>query len=172
MDLESIALWSGIAPILVGTIFMVSAPKQVAEGFYKLEVLKGKSMSGEVGGLICHVFFMLDSLAWMWGCVNLGLALGLPPVLAITPSATSLFGLLAFMFVTDTGITGVPGLAGPPVPARIIMGTVAVLVNANLFLNAAPPTFFWLLYVVVIAVPQLIGAKHRAAGWMTAEITG
>jgi hypothetical protein len=37
-SLADIALWSSIAPILVGTIFMVTAPKQVAEGFYNLEV--------------------------------------------------------------------------------------------------------------------------------------
>jgi hypothetical protein len=135
------------------------------------QVLKGKSLSGEVGGLIAHVFFMLGSLAWMWGFVNLGLCLGFEPLVAVTPSATSLFALLAFMFITGNGITGVPGLAGPPVPARVIMGSVFALVTANLVQTAAGvPTSFWAVYVVCIAVPQAIAAKHRAAGWMTAAI--
>ena len=53
-SLEDVALWASIAPMLIGTIFMVSAPKQTVEGFYNLEVLKGKGLSPEVGGLICH----------------------------------------------------------------------------------------------------------------------
>ena len=173
MAFADIALWFSIAPMLVGTIFMVSAPKQVTEGFYNLDVLKGKGLSSEVGGLICHVFFMLGSLAWEWGCVNLCLALGLDPVLAVTPSATSLFCLIAFMFITGNGITGVPGLSGPPIPARVILGTVGLLVNTNLVMTVMAggvPISFWVVYVLAIAWPQALGLKIRNAGWMTVAI--
>ena len=173
MAFADVALWFSIAPMLVGTIFMLTAPKQVAEGFYNLEVLKGKSLAPEVGGLICHIFFMLGAVAWGWGCVNLCLALGIEPVLAVTPSATSLFVMLAFMFITGNGITGVPGLSGPPVPARVIMGTVAILLNANLvmaIMAGAVPISLYIVYVLAIVWPQGISAKHRAAGWMTAAI--
>lgn len=113
---------------------------------------------------------MLGAVAWLWGCVNLGLALGFDPVLAVTPSATSLFLILAFMFITGNGITGVPGLSGPPVPARIIMGTVGILVNANLFMNIPSGVGFWVVYLIAIAWPQALGFKIRSAGWMTDAI--
>ena len=74
-----------------------------------------------------HVFFMLGVVAFSWGCVDLGLAIGYDPVIAVTTGFTGLFSTLLFMGVTATGITGVPGLTGPPIPARVIMATVAIL---------------------------------------------
>ena len=44
------------------------------------------------------------------------------------------------------------------------------ILNVNLILTAIDggvPFGFWVVYIVIVALPQLLGAKHRADGWMT-----
>ena len=173
MAFEDVALWCSIAPILIGTVFMLTAKKQVVDGIGNLDVLKDISLAPEMGGLMVHVFFMLGVVAFCWGITNLGLALGYEPVLAVTIGFTSLFGTFVFMMAAKTGITGVPGLSGPPMPARIIMSLVSIILTVNLVMTAMDdddvPMSYWLVYVFAIAWPQAIGFKHRSDGWMTAQ---
>lgn len=52
------------------------------------------------------------------GITNLCLAVELPPACAVAPGFCAIFSLLVYMMVTKQGITGVPGITGPPIPAR------------------------------------------------------
>ena len=117
---------------------------------------------------------MLGVVAFAWGITNLGLAIGYEPVLAITSGFTGLFRTFVTMGVTGAGITGVPGLTGPPMPARIIMTIVTLVLTANLVmtvLEGEVPVSFYAVYGFAIVFPQAIGAKHRSDGWMTEQIT-
>ena len=167
--LETYALYSSTLFALIGLVFMgkAAAPGGYKEPFGQLACMKNVACAAEVGGLMAHLFFMLGMLAWSWGCTNIGLCLGLAPVVAVTPGATAMFSALLYMGVGGNGITGVPGLTGPPVPARVIVGTVALLLNANLFSQGAPSAEASALYAVAVAVPHLLAAKHRAAGWLS-----
>ena len=109
--------------------------------------------------------------------MNLGLALGLPPAIAITPGFTSLLSVLLYMFIKSEGITGVPGITGPPLPARVIMGVIALLLNANVVLvlvtgglTAAGQCKLAVVYVLSCSVPHALAAKARAGGWMAPAI--
>ena len=173
MAFPEIAVYFSILLCLPGIIFMATGKVQVEHAFAGIPVLTGKPLAPEVGGFILHCLFILGCIAWCWGMVCTALAFGVMPAPAITTGATSLAVVLLFMAVKGTSITGLPGFYGPPIPARIIVGTIALVANANvittLIEGGSAPVAFWIIYVLAIAVPQLFGAKLRAEGWMTSE---
>lgn len=58
MSFPEIAIWFSVAPILIGTVFMLTAKKQVTTGYTALKVFEGMTLAPEVGGLMVHVFFV------------------------------------------------------------------------------------------------------------------
>ena len=176
--LATIALWSSVLVSIVGLAFMGKCKALYAQSA-ELPAFKGVAFSPEVGGLFGHFTFILGALAWIIGMINLGLALGLSPVLAVTPGFTSLVTILLYMFFKKQGITGVPGITGPPLPARVINGLIALLLNLNVVLTLitggmSGGDFFKLVFVYALAtgVPHVLAAKARGAGWMAPAITG
>lgn len=93
------SIWFSLVPIVMGMLFMAKAKTQIGEAFAEADALKGQSMSGEVGGFVAHLFFMLGTVAWVWGMNNLSLCLDLEPVLAMTVAFFGLFGTLLYMYV-------------------------------------------------------------------------
>merc|ERR1712054_676552 len=113
-----------------------------------------------------HLFFIIGAVAWAFGMLLLGLALKLDPALASAPAVTTIIFVLAYMVVKKEGITGVPGITGPPMPARVIMSVVFVFLTINLFVQAAAGAISaadWgklsLVYVLGIGVSQGLAAK-------------
>jgi hypothetical protein len=167
--LPASALWlSAAVPLLIGTAFMMTARKQLVYAFSTLEVLQGKTLAPELGGLFTHAFFMVGVLAWSFGAVQLCLALDVEPALAVTSGFTSCFGTMLFRVITGTGITGVPGVAGQP--GELIMGMVTCALTANLLasiLSGRVPTAFYVCYTFAVVGPQWFGLMARSGGWMT-----
>ena len=102
----------------------------------------------------------------------IGLTLGVPPPLAVCAGITGAITVLLMMAITKTSITGIPGITGPPMPARIMLLLIGAFLNVNAVLHAIDGdidgttwTKFGCLYAASIAIPHAIAAKHRAAGW-------
>ena len=136
-----VALWCSVPVALVGFIFMAKCKVVFVEAF-SLPAFKGVGAAPEVGGLLAHFAFILGMVAWCgFGMTSLALALGLPPAAAITPGFTGLVSVLAYMAAVGSGITGVPGITGPPMPARVINGAIAIVLNVNVVCLVAE--IFW-----------------------------
>ncbi len=74
--------------------------------------------------------------------------------------------------VVGTSPVGLPNVAGPPMVPRVIRVCMelvmlyATITNySNGLYDGVPRATFFGLTAAAAAVPQLIGAKHRAAGW-------
>lgn len=71
------------------------------------------------------------------------------------------------MAITKQSITGIPGITGPPVPARIALILVGLILNGNAIAIAVdgtqtPWVTFVLVYFVSMAIPHAIARKHRS----------
>ena len=174
---NSVALWCSVPVALVGFIFMAKCKVVFVEAF-SLPAFKGVGAAPEVGGLLTHFAFILGMVAWCgFGMTSLALALGLPPAAAITPGFTGLVSVLAYMAAVGSGITGVPGITGPPMPARVINGAIAIVLNVNVVCLVAEGDVsggalgaLAAVYALAVGVPHALGAKHRSAGWMAVNI--
>ena len=76
-----------------------------------------------------------------------------------------------------TSITGIPGIAGPPVPARVILVVIGLFLNINAIavaLDGDEPAATWVTFVIVyilsVGIPQAIAYKHRTDGWESAPM--
>ena len=128
------------------------------------------------GGLYAHMGFIIGFIAFNFGITMLGLALKLPPALAAVPGTTSIVSGLMYMALFQTGIIGLPGISGPPIPARVILTAVGLVLNINMFVTAADGTYkndasddLWtkliIVYIIAVGIPHGIAAMHRNNGW-------
>ena len=100
------------------------------------------------------------------------LACGLPPALAAFAGAQAPLLQLARVVVVGTSPVGLPNVAGPPMAPRVILVCMELVMlyatvanfSAGVYDDVPRATFFGLT-AAAAAVPQLIGAKHRAARW-------
>jgi len=101
-----------------------------------------------------------------------GLTLDVSPPLAICASITGAVSVLLWMAFTQVSITGIPGIAGPPMPARIVLMVICLVLNINVVLHVLDGDVvalewikFGSLYTASVGVPHLIAFRHRSAGW-------
>ena len=99
---------------------------------------------------------------------SVGLALELPATLAATAALSGPLTVLGFMAIMKTSITGIPGISGPPMPARIALIIVGFILNGNAIAIALDGTetawlTFGVVYLFALVVPHGIAGKHRSA---------
>ena len=190
---------------LIGLVFMLNCRKVPMKFVTENKAMQGVNLANDdvkrMYGFACHVFFILGCMTFAFGITNVCLCSSLfgetlaaegNLALAVTPGIGSVFGMVAFMMVRGFGITGVPGLNGPPLPAKIILCIVKLTIVANaivqleaggsmhpaLGVDGVPggvnPVLrdFAAMYLVAVLVPQLIAAKHRKKSWMEYEAIG
>lgn len=110
---------------------MLMCEKMWAELFEKNPAL-GKVPPG-CAAIISHFVFMVGSISLQFGVCNLGNALGVPPAIAVAPGVTGMFSVIWFMALLRKSLTGVDGVAGPPLPMRLGLSAVCLIVNANVY---------------------------------------
>ena len=104
-----------------------------------------------------------------WGFVTLGNALGYPPELSGCAGLSAFAGTLIYMTIAGQCITGMPRF-NAPIDVRVLFITPCIVLTVNMLLEALEGNTslgFWIYYLAAIGVPQLMGAKNRADGWMT-----
>jgi hypothetical protein len=74
------------------------------------------------------------------------------------------------MAVTKTSITGIPGISGPPMPARIMIAVIGLVLNVNVLLHVfdgdiagAEWIKFVVVYVFSFAVPRTVAGLEPCA---------
>lgn len=110
---------------------MLMCEKMWAELFEKNPAL-GKVPPG-CAAIISHFVFMVGSISLQFGVCNLGNALGVPPAIAVAPGVTGMLSVIWFMALLRKSVTGVDGVAGPPLPMRLGLSVVCLIVNANVY---------------------------------------
>eukprot|EP00392_Amoebophrya_sp_AT5.2_P005219 g5228.t1 len=170
--------------LLLGLVFQLACRKIPLENA-KLpaisEVLKpGTPEFGVAFGLLGHALFIVGMIAYSLALLILGLALKLAPELAVFPAFATIVSWLWFMKIMKISPVGVPGIAGPPIPALIINSIIVLVILINLIVNWEwletvseakddfpdfSPLARFILVSVLPVVSHLIAFKHRQTDW-------
>jgi len=168
MAFDTVALFFGAAMALPGLIFMAKNTETVGNAIKesKLE----SAVNPKMLGIASYYLFLAGMILFALGGVILGLAIELPPALAVPAGLAGPLTVLGYMAIMKESITGIPGIMGPPLPARIALIVIGLVINANVIVHAIdgeddPWIAFGVLYLVCLSVPHLVALKHRKAGW-------
>jgi hypothetical protein len=172
MAIDQIAMGFACVLLLPSMIFMAKN-KETAKHAVEEAGLE-KSVNDEALALAAYYLFLLGMVLFQLGCLVLGLTIGVPTPLATCAGTTGAITILLMMAITKQSITGIPGITGPPMPARVVLVIIGTVLNVNVVLHALDGDMdpsewlkFGALYSVSIAVPHLVALKHRSAGWST-----
>ena len=170
MAFDTIALSFGVLMGVPGLLFMVKNKDTVKNAID--EAGFGSKYNTEMLAIASYYLFLAGMMLFGISMMILGLDLGLPAALAVCAALGGPLSVLGFMAITKQSITGIPGISGPPLPARIALIVIGSVININAIMHgidgadsAATWIKFFSLYVVAVAVPHLVGFKHRSAGW-------
>ena len=108
---------------------------------------------------LTHYVFMYGLLAFAMGATNLGLSVGMPPVLAVLPGINSVVSVLVWMALNHKSITGIENVYGPPVLIRITFFLIDVLVHVSVIWHAVLEGQFsqkWIKFIGLYAGSLLI----------------
>ena len=179
--MEQYALYAGAGMSLPGLVFMLNCRKLwtsiFEQDFFRKAVGSGDSLVKSEAfvhwaAMLSHMAFILGALAFALGTTALGLALALPPALALLAGLSGIMGQLFYMVVNAHSPMGLPGISGPPVPARVVLVVIELALIANAVSGFASGLYAGVdtktlagLCAYSLALPWLIAAKHRAKGW-------
>lgn len=164
----SASLWLGVTPILVGLAFMGSGKDAIGDDFENLPTLKGHTASGPVGAWMVHLVYFGGMCCWAWAITTIGLALGYDADVALCGGFVAWYFQFLYMAAVAESPMGFPGFSGVPPPLRILFGIACASLITSVALKAMDgtlPSSFYVVLIVGIAGPQLLGAKARSAGW-------
>lgn len=167
MAFETTALYVGAVLMLPGIIFMAKRTDLVKTAVSDAGI---KTSSPEMVGLASYYLYLAGMTITSLGAFSLELALAVPPPLAATAAISGPLSVLIYMALAGHSITGIPGVTGPPLPAKIVIGLVGLTLNANAVLMyldgvAAPWVAFAAVYLGLVLVLHGIAVKARATGW-------
>ena len=172
MAIDGITMGFTCVLLLPGAIFMATN-KKVAMNAVK-EAGFEKSINNEALALAAYYLFLLGAVLFELASVILCLTLGVSAPLAVCAGTAGVISILLMMAITKESITGIPGISGPPMPARILIGLIGLLLNVNAILHIFDgdiPSDQWvsfaIVYVISCVVPHGIAFKHRKEGWST-----
>lgn len=124
------------------------------------------------GALVSHVCFVVGMVSFGFGIVSLGLYLDYPPALAIFAGSTGIMAQLFYMVIFGRSPMGLPGVHGPPIPARVILVLVQLFQFYAFFTNVTKGVYknvhmrsYAAFLGFAICLPMVIAAHHRANGW-------
>merc|ERR1719478_161224 len=90
--------------------------------------------------IAAYYLYLLGMVLFTLGMFFLATTLEVPPALGIAAVVGGPISILIWMPVMKMGITGIPGIMGPPMPARIALIVIGVVTNLNAFLHFFPNT--------------------------------
>ena len=165
------ALYVGAILMVPGILFMLKNVDLVKTAVADAKIT---SASPEMIGIGAYYLYLAGMSITALGAYSLELAMGVPPPLAATAAVSGPLSVLIYMAVAGHSITGIPGVTGPPLPGKIIIGVVGLTLNTNAVMmimeGAGSLVPFASVYVFLIAVLHLIAFKHRSTGWNTAMV--
>ena len=130
----------------------------------------GFTLSADATALAAYYLFLVGMVLFAISMLTLNLTIGVSPPLAVTAALSGPISVLLFMAIMKTSITGIPGIMGPPLPARVVLIVIGAILNINVIMHifdgdvdALEWEKFAGLYILAVGVPHLVGAKHRAA---------
>ena len=158
--------------LVPGVIFMAKN-KAVAMNAVKEAGLE-KSVNDEALALAAYYLFLVGMVVFELGTLALSLTLGITPVLAIAAGTAGAISILLTMAITKHSITGIPGITGPPMPARVMLILMGVILTVNTILHFVDGDIdgsewikFGGVYLMSLVIPHGIAFKHRKEGWST-----
>jgi len=164
MAFDTVAIWAAAFMGIPGILFMAKNKDTVNNA-----VTEAKFTLNEQGlSLASYYLFLVGMTLCALGFYSVGLALDLPAPLAATAALSGPLTVLGFMAIMKVSITGIPGISGPPLPARIALLVVGCILNGNVIAVALDGTetawvTFGILYFFAMAIPHGIALKHRSA---------
>ena len=149
---------------LPGILFMVKNEETVNNAVGEAKF----TLNAQGLKLASYYLFLLGMTLFTLGMYSVGLAVELPIPLAACAAVSGPISVLIFMGIAKTSITGIPGIAGPPLPPRIALVIVALILNGNaiaVFMDGTAVAWstFFAVYVAAVGVPHAVGFKHRSA---------
>jgi hypothetical protein len=158
----------GFACLLAGpSMLFMAKNKVIAVGAVK-EAEWDAKLTPEMLALASYYLFLLGMVLFTMSMLVISLALSIPPPLAVCSSITGAVSILLWMAMFSTSITGIPGICGPPLPARILLIIIGLVLNVNAIMHVIDGdivgsvwTKFISVYVCSVAIPHLIAFKHR-----------
>ena len=169
MAFDSFTLTFASLMVIPGLIFMLKS-KQVVSGVSAQEA--GITLLPGALALASYYLYLVGMIMFALSMIIVGAASGVPMVLGITAAVSGPISVLLFMSYFRQSITGIPGISGPPMPARILLILIGIVIHANAILHVVDGDVAGLdwakfggLYVIAVSIPHLIGLKHRKEQW-------
>ena len=178
MSFDTVALWFGAFMAVPGIIFMVKfkvLPTEILLTNPAMAPLKAGPAKKEFplfAAVACYYMFLVGGLAFTVGMYHLGLALDVPPALVAGSVLPGMISILLYMAIRGESITGIPGVYGPPKPARVALVVIGLVLVANLAAHIPAGDVdrgTWnkviVLMLASVGIPHALAAKARAGGW-------
>ena len=131
-----------------------------------------KDKNPKMFALAAYYLFLLGMVLFTLGCFILSVAIGIPPALGVAACIAGPISVLIWMPLMKMSITGIPGIMGPPMPARIVLIVIGTVTTINAIMHGvegdtdgATWTKFFSIFVSAVGIPHLISFKHRSEGW-------
>jgi len=175
MAIDNIAMGLACVMIVPALIFMATNKKVAMNAV--TEAGLQKSVNDEALALAAYYLFLLGMMIFEFSLLTIGLFIGVSNPLAVCAGVSGAITILLTMAVTKQSITGIPGITGPPVPARVMLLIIGLGLNVNVIMHALDGDIessewvkFGAVYLVSVALPHAIAAKHRAEKWSAAPM--
>ena len=110
-------------------------------------------------------------LAFVAGTTNLGIAIGFPPALSMLTGISAGVTQLFYIVFTNQSPTGLPGVSGPPLPAKVLLTIIESTLLSNAFCGFVSGYYsdvsfmkFVLFLIYGISVPMILAMMLRQQG--------
>jgi len=166
MAFDTLALIFACFMGLPGLLFMAKNKDTVKNA----EKEAGFSLDASGLALASYYLYLTGMALFAIAILVLGITIGLPPPLAVPAALSGPLTILGYMAIMKVSITGIPGIAGPPMPARIALLVIGTVLHANVIMHifdgditALEWEKFIAVYITGLCAPHMIAMKHRSA---------
>ena len=166
MAFDTLALIFACFMGVPGVLFMIKNTETAKNA----EKEAGFSLDASGLALASYYLFLTGMVLFSVSMLTLGITIGLPAPLAVTAALSGPLTILGYMAIMKVSITGIPGIAGPPMPARIALLVIGTVLHANVIMHIFDGDItglewekFIAVYFVALCAPHMVAMKHRSA---------
>lgn len=166
MAIDGITMGFSCLLLVPGGIFMAKN-KMVASNAVTEAGLES-AVNEKALALAAYYLYLVGMVLFELGTLVFSLTMGVPNPLAVCAGTSGAITILLMMAVTKQSITGIPGITGPPMPARVGLIVIGILLHFNVLLHifdgdvdGATWLKFLGVYTMSLAVPHGLAFKHR-----------
>jgi hypothetical protein len=164
MAFDTVAIWAAAFMGVPGILFMVKNTKTASDAAEQAKF----TLDANALSLASYYLYLVGMTLFTLGMYSVALALELPAPLAACAALSGPLTVLGFMAIAQVSITGIVGISGPPIPARVALIVVGVILNGNaiaIYQDGTETAWmtFGIVYLVSMAIPHLIAGMHRSA---------